>query len=56
MRFLKDENGQGLVEYGMILGLIAVLTVAIIVLLGKRTKGSFKSSDDALSNANIPTE
>jgi pilus assembly protein Flp/PilA len=31
---LNDEQGQGLAEYGLILGLIAVVTVAAVVLLG----------------------
>jgi pilus assembly protein Flp/PilA len=30
---LQDERGQGLAEYGLILGLIAVLCIAAVVFL-----------------------
>jgi pilus assembly protein Flp/PilA len=30
---LKDEQGQGMTEYGLVLGLIAVAVVAILVTL-----------------------
>ena len=31
---LKEEYGQGLVEYGLILALIAVVVIAIMLVLG----------------------
>ncbi len=31
---LRDDDGQGLAEYGMILGLIAVICYAAVALLG----------------------
>ena len=31
---LRDDSGQGLAEYGMILGLIAVICYAAVALLG----------------------
>jgi pilus assembly protein Flp/PilA len=34
MRFLKDEGGQGLVEYALVLVLVFVVVVAILALLG----------------------
>ena len=34
MKFLKNEKGQGLTEYAMILGLVAIVAVAAITLLG----------------------
>ncbi|MFA7636297.1 MAG: Flp family type IVb pilin [Monoglobales bacterium] len=39
--FLKDENGQGMVEYGLIIGLIAVVVVGALVLLGPKIKEMF---------------
>ncbi|MFA7636295.1 MAG: Flp family type IVb pilin [Monoglobales bacterium] len=41
MNFLKDENGQGMVEYGLIIGLIAVVVVGALVLLGPKIKDMF---------------
>lgn len=34
MRFLPREEGQGLVEYALILVLVAVVMVAILAILG----------------------
>lgn len=34
MRFLKDEKGQGLSEYALIIALVAVVAIAGLVLLG----------------------
>ncbi len=38
----KRERGQGLVEYGLIIGLIAVIVVAIFVALGPQIKAIFQ--------------
>lgn len=50
---LADEEGQGMVEYGLLIGLIAVLVVGAIVFLGPRIAGWFKSLDN--ETASIPT-
>jgi len=34
MLFLPREEGQGLVEYGLILLLVAIVVIAILVMLG----------------------
>jgi pilus assembly protein Flp/PilA len=36
---LNDESGQGLAEYGLILGLVAVLSIAAVVFLGGKIQG-----------------
>lgn len=36
--FLTDENGQGLVEYGLILFLIVIAVIASLGLTGKSIK------------------
>ena len=46
---MKDENGQGMVEYGLILGLIAVVAIAIIATLGGKIKTMFSSANAAIS-------
>jgi len=45
---LKDESGQGMVEYGLILGLIAVAAVAVLVLLGPKIRNMFATASNAL--------
>ena len=37
--FRKEEEGQGLAEYGLILALIAVVCVAALTLLGNSVSG-----------------
>jgi pilus assembly protein Flp/PilA len=40
---LRDESGQALVEYGLLVGLIAVACVVTIGLLGTAINGDFTS-------------
>ncbi len=47
---LKDESGQGMVEYGLILGLIAVAAVAVLVLLGPKISNMFAKASNSLPN------
>ena len=51
MKFWKNEDGQGLVEYGLILGLIAVVAIVLIIALGNKTSGQFESINKGLDNA-----
>ncbi|HZX20819.1 MAG TPA: hypothetical protein VFF25_00370 [Clostridia bacterium] len=52
--FLTDENGQGLVEYGLILFLIVIAVIVSLDLVGKsikeilydRTIGEFKDATE----------
>ncbi|HAN20187.1 MAG: pilus assembly protein [Clostridiales bacterium GWF2_36_10] len=48
--FLKDENGQGMVEYGLIIGLIAIVVVAGLVILGPKIKDMFTNIADELTS------
>jgi pilus assembly protein Flp/PilA len=34
MRFFRSEDGQGLVEYALVLVLVAVVVIAVLALLG----------------------
>ena len=36
MQILKDEDGQGMVEYGLIIGLIAIVVIVALVALGPK--------------------
>ncbi len=48
INFIKNEDGQGMVEYGLIIGLIAIIVVAALVLLGPRIAGLFKNLSDTI--------
>lgn len=40
-RIWKDESGQGMVEYGLIIGLIAVVVIAALLILGPKIRDMF---------------
>ena len=39
--FFNDENGQGMVEYGLIIALVAVAVIVAITALGGSVKNIF---------------
>jgi len=43
MLFVPTERGQGLVEYAIILALIAIVVVIVVGLLGKKVNNTFNS-------------
>jgi pilus assembly protein Flp/PilA len=45
---LADEDGQGMVEYGLILGLIAIAAIGALIILGPKIKKIFDSANDAI--------
>jgi pilus assembly protein Flp/PilA len=45
---LRNESGQALVEYGLLVGLIAVVCVALIVTLGGDISSEFSKITSAL--------
>jgi len=50
-RFVREEEGQGLVEYALILGLIAVVAIAALTLSGSSINNMFGSISGTLKNA-----
>jgi pilus assembly protein Flp/PilA len=48
-RFRRDEEGAALIEYGMLVGLIAVICVAAVTLLGTNVSTAFSTIAEALS-------
>ncbi len=42
--FFKAERGQGMVEYGLIVGLIAIIVIAVMVALGPQIVGMFEGA------------
>jgi len=51
MSILKQRRGQGLVEYSLMLSLIAVVVVAALVFLADIIEGNWNSYSTAISNA-----
>lgn len=54
----KGEKGQGIVEYGLIIGLIAVIIVAIFIALGPQIKKLFEGavSSEQVTSPASPVE
>lgn len=54
-RFIRGEEGAALVEYGLLVGLIAVVCILVITALGLEIFGVFNTTQDTLDNANMGT-
>jgi len=48
MLFAPKEKGQGLVEYAIILALVAIVVIAVMRLLGPRIGNTFSNINSAL--------
>lgn len=47
-RLLKEESGQTMVEYGLLIALISIAVIAVLVLLGPNIAGFFTTVNDQL--------
>ncbi len=50
MLFAAKENGQGLVEYALILVLVAIVVIAALMVLGPIIGNSFSTLNNSLSS------
>ncbi|HAF17585.1 MAG: Flp family type IVb pilin [Thermacetogeniaceae bacterium] len=48
-RFFREETGQGMAEYGLILALVAVAVIAVLGLLGDQLVAIFNDVIDGLT-------
>jgi len=55
MKFIKREKGQGLVEYALLLVLIAVVVIGVLMLLGPQINAIFGRVIGALGGAGAYT-
>ena len=49
MTFLRNEDGQGMIEYALIIGLIAIVAIVALVLLGPKIKEMFNKANNKLT-------
>jgi pilus assembly protein Flp/PilA len=47
--FLRDDAGQGLVEYSLIIALVAIVVIAALQLLGTKSNNSLMNTANVLS-------
>ncbi len=45
-----EEEGQGMVEYALILALVAVVAIIVLVTLGQRVTNTFNNASTAIGN------
>ena len=49
-KWFKDEEGQGMVEYGLIIGLIAIVVIVALVALGPKIRDMFDQVNDSIDD------
>ncbi len=49
MLFSVKEKGQGLVEYAIIIALIAIIVIAVMGILGNKVKNTFNSLSNSMT-------
>ena len=52
LNLLRDEDGQGMVEYGIIIALISVVAIVAVKSIGGKVKGGFEEVDKNLNLTN----
>ncbi len=53
MRFVKEEQGQDLIEYTLLMAFIALASAAIFTSAGTSVNSIWKSASSQLSNAAV---
>ena len=48
MNWLRDEEGQAMVEYGLIIALIAIVVIVALATLGDKIAGLFRNVDSTI--------
>lgn len=48
-RLFVEEEGQTLIEYGLLTALIAVVAIAILTVLGRKTKDVYVTVNDSMT-------
>ena len=49
-RFFHEEEGQTLVEYGLLISLIAIVVIVVLTTLGKRLQSTFNNASTAITS------
>ena len=47
-RWYKDDSGQALSEYGLIIALIAAVAIGVVAIFGRQIRDAFRSASNQL--------
>ncbi len=47
---VREEEGQGMVEYGLIIALVAIVVIAALVILGPKVAAIFNTASASLNS------
>ncbi|MEC5423991.1 Flp family type IVb pilin [Virgibacillus sp. C22-A2] len=51
-RLVREEEGQAMTEYGLLVGLISIAVIAVLALIGPELVKIFTTVKDELTNVN----
>lgn len=51
MRLVREEDGQGLTEYGLVVAMVAAVVIAVITIFGDALSDAFKTLANKIENA-----